>query len=92
MKLYSLLLIASVSTLFTACAPAAKDRSRSSTANISTSTVDGTYVKIYGGRKSYFVFRGGATNTFFTEFEGRDGTTIRADGTWQKINDRWMNP
>ncbi len=81
MKVLAILAVAAASALAVACTPSDSNEGSSSDNVTSGSTVDGTYMKIFGGRKSYFVFRAGTPNTFFTEFDV-SGSTVRANGTF----------
>jgi hypothetical protein len=71
-----------------------QDSSSNAAQAISRKTLDGAYMKIYGGKQSYFVFHTATgsekKNTFFAEFES-DGELIRAEGIFTYGHDNLGN-
>jgi hypothetical protein len=78
------------------CARQTEDTSSSTGEEISRNTLDGAYMKIYGGRPSYIVFRSKTAgtsedNAFFAEFQWDDGSMIRTIGTFSYGRDNLGN-
>ena len=82
MRLWTTLALALGALGLFACSPPPDNFGHASSQAISRQTLDGTYMKIYGGKSSYFVFHTTAKsgNAFFTEFAGPKGNIIRAEG------------
>jgi hypothetical protein len=89
MKRLLVFAISSLAGIFwAACTKHVEETGFSTDQQLNRNTLDGAYAKIYGGRRSYVVFRSktpGTTeqNTFFAEFEWDDGTMIRTQGSFE---------
>ena len=93
LKMAAVVLV-SATSLFACMKGQDQDSSSNSAQAVSRKTLDGAYMKIYGGKQSYFVFhtaaQGEKKNSFFAEFES-DGDMIRAEGIFTYGHDNLGN-